>query len=57
MSAAQQSAVAKELQVVATSRVAVFVDPLDATKEFTRGQFEVVTTLIGIAVGESLSVS
>jgi fructose-1,6-bisphosphatase/inositol monophosphatase family enzyme len=50
-SAAEQAAVAKELQQVATTRVVVFVDPLDATKEFTRGVFEVVTTLIGIAVG------
>lgn len=38
------------LQRVPLEQVCVFVDPLDATAEFTRGELKHVTTLIGISV-------
>lgn len=34
------------------SQVTVYIDPLDATKEFTEGVYSNVTTLIGIAVND-----
>ena len=37
-----------DLKAAPTEDVCVWVDPLDATREFTRGQYECVTTLIGI---------
>jgi 3'(2'), 5'-bisphosphate nucleotidase len=36
--------------VVPAADIAVFVDPLDGTKEFTSGRYEYVTTLVGITV-------
>ncbi|KAF4690679.1 3'(2'), 5'-bisphosphate nucleotidase 1 [Perkinsus olseni] len=39
-----------ELKSVATSSLALWVDPLDGTSEFTRGNLGSVTTLIGISV-------
>ena len=40
------------LRHVPENDVTVFVDPLDATREYTRGVYEAVTVLIGICVGE-----
>lgn len=39
----------EELKTASLQDVVVFVDPLDATKEYTKGDLEPVTTLIGIA--------
>ena len=41
---------------VATGRVAVFVDPLDGTREFVEGRLENVQTLVGVSVdGEAVA--
>ena len=39
-----------DTDVVEASRVVVYVDPLDGTNEFASGHFELVTTLLGLAV-------
>eukprot|EP01138_Halocafeteria_seosinensis_P011178 gb/GECG01011416.1/.p1 GENE.gb/GECG01011416.1/~~gb/GECG01011416.1/.p1 ORF type:complete len:737 (+),score=91.62 gb/GECG01011416.1/:1-2211(+) len=39
-------------QGVDPKRLCVFVDPLDGTKSFTRGQYHAVTTLLGITLDE-----
>jgi len=39
-----------QLRSVLLSDVAVIIDPVDATREFTKGHVECVTTLIGITV-------
>lgn len=36
--------------MVPLSSVTVYVDPLDGTYEYKEGRYEMVTTLIGIAV-------
>eukprot|EP00743_Colponemidia_sp_Colp-15_P010277 GILK01011302.1.p1 GENE.GILK01011302.1~~GILK01011302.1.p1 ORF type:complete len:298 (+),score=19.76 GILK01011302.1:61-954(+) len=36
------------LEALSTADIVTWVDPLDATKEFTLGRYEAVTTLIGI---------
>jgi 3'(2'), 5'-bisphosphate nucleotidase len=38
-----------ELKELEMDKIAIFVDPLDGTKEFTEGNLEAVITLIGIA--------
>jgi 3'-phosphoadenosine 5'-phosphosulfate (PAPS) 3'-phosphatase len=45
-----QSKVLPELQQVAVEDVCVYIDPLDATKEYTLGRTWCVMTLIGITV-------
>mmetsp|Transcript_4218 Transcript_4218/g.12889 ORF Transcript_4218/g.12889 Transcript_4218/m.12889 type:complete len:341 (+) Transcript_4218:1299-2321(+) len=42
--------VPESLRAVPAQDVVIFIDPLDATKEFTLGRVEAVITLIGIAV-------
>ena len=42
--------VPEHLRNVPISDVCVFIDPLDATKEFTLGNVAAVCTLIGISV-------
>ncbi|KAF4757010.1 3'(2'), 5'-bisphosphate nucleotidase 1, partial [Perkinsus olseni] len=44
------SAWPNELKSVSASSLALWVDPLDGTSEFTRGNLGSVTTLIGISV-------
>eukprot|EP01116_Phalansterium_solitarium_P024551 TRINITY_DN9020_c0_g1_i1.p1 TRINITY_DN9020_c0_g1~~TRINITY_DN9020_c0_g1_i1.p1 ORF type:complete len:312 (+),score=76.10 TRINITY_DN9020_c0_g1_i1:144-1079(+) len=44
------SLVPEEYQSVPLAELCVFIDPLDGTREFVRGNWASVTTLIGIAV-------
>jgi 3'(2'), 5'-bisphosphate nucleotidase len=45
-----EASVPQSLRAVPNDEVVVFIDPLDATKEFTLGRVEAVITLVGIAV-------
>jgi len=45
-----ESAIPENLRKVSLDRVVVFIDPLDATKEFTLGFYYCVITLIGISI-------
>ena len=42
----------RELRTIEPKRLCVFVDPLDGTKPFTRGEYRAVTTLLGITLDE-----
>jgi len=45
-----ESAIPDNLKKISLDRVVVFIDPLDATKEFTLGFYYCVITLIGISI-------
>lgn len=45
-----ETGLAAELRAVPLEEVSVFIDPLDATKEFTNGVLPCVMTLVGICV-------